>query len=151
MPKRETKNARAARELFERRSAAAKRGVQTRERNARAADAARERRAASARLGHERRSDKRDAARLIADAHAANERAIAVEILARRAVAEAREARKVAKAFDKLGDVPTYKQRTKNGFKKPKIDYMQDLADELDIDVSDLYDMYYGYPPKGKG
>lgn len=30
---------------------------------------------------------------------------------------------------------------------RPDADYMLDLADELDIDVSDLYDLYYGYVP----
>jgi hypothetical protein len=29
----------------------------------------------------------------------------------------------------------------------PDPDYMMDLADSLDVDVSDLYDMYYGYEP----
>jgi hypothetical protein len=29
----------------------------------------------------------------------------------------------------------------------PDPDYMQYLADIFDIDVSDLYDMYYGYNP----
>lgn len=32
-------------------------------------------------------------------------------------------------------------------FDRPDPDYMLDLADELDIDVSDLYDLYYGYTP----
>lgn len=27
----------------------------------------------------------------------------------------------------------------------PDPDYMEALADEFDIDISDLYDMYYGY------
>lgn len=30
---------------------------------------------------------------------------------------------------------------------RPDPDYMLDLADSLDLDVSDLYDMYYGYAP----
>lgn len=29
----------------------------------------------------------------------------------------------------------------------PDDDYMQELAEVLDIDVSDLYDLYYGYTP----
>lgn len=33
---------------------------------------------------------------------------------------------------------------------RPDDDYMLDLAEALDIDVSDLYDMYYGYGP-GEG
>lgn len=32
----------------------------------------------------------------------------------------------------------------------PDPDYMEALADDLDIDVSDLYDMYYGYGPGGE-
>ena len=28
---------------------------------------------------------------------------------------------------------------------RPDVDYMDALAEDLDIDVSDLYDMYYGY------
>lgn len=27
----------------------------------------------------------------------------------------------------------------------PDDDYMNELADDLDLDISDLYDMYYGY------
>lgn len=34
---------------------------------------------------------------------------------------------------------------------RPDADYMLDLADKIDIDVSDLYDMYYGYPPGSHG
>lgn len=36
-------------------------------------------------------------------------------------------------------------------FDRPDDDYMLELADYLDIDVSDLYDMYYGYPPGSHG
>lgn len=29
-------------------------------------------------------------------------------------------------------------------------DYLESLADEFDLDISDLYDMYYGYTPGGE-
>jgi hypothetical protein len=34
-----------------------------------------------------------------------------------------------------------------NDYGYPDDDYMNELADTLGIDVSDLYDMYYGYSP----
>ena len=34
---------------------------------------------------------------------------------------------------------------------RPDADYMLDLADVLDVDVSDLYDLYYGYAPGSHG
>lgn len=30
---------------------------------------------------------------------------------------------------------------------RPELDYMTELADQTDWDVSDLYDMFYGYTP----
>lgn len=38
-----------------------------------------------------------------------------------------------------------------NDYGRPDDDYMLELAETLDIDVSDLYDMYYGYPPGSHG
>lgn len=34
---------------------------------------------------------------------------------------------------------------------RPDIDYMTDLAEFFDVDVSDLYDLYYGYVPGSSG
>lgn len=34
-----------------------------------------------------------------------------------------------------------------NSYPQVDPDYMTDLAEAIDVDVSDLYDMYYGYAP----
>lgn len=52
--------------------------------------------------------------------------------------------------IDTLFDAPVIDQ-TDRGFDIPDPDYMEALADALDIDISDLYDMYYGYPPGSHG
>ena len=41
--------------------------------------------------------------------------------------------------------------KTKRGFDIPDPDYMLEYAEAVDINVSDLYDMYYGYEPGYRG
>jgi hypothetical protein len=45
-----------------------------------------------------------------------------------------------------LDDVPVVGE-TPGGYDIPDPDYMADLAEDLDLDISDLYDLYYGYTP----
>ncbi len=37
--------------------------------------------------------------------------------------------------------------RRRRAIETPDPDYMLELADDFDVDVSDLYDMFYGYAP----
>lgn len=48
-----------------------------------------------------------------------------------------------------LDDIPVVGE-TPGGYDMPDPDYMWDLAEDLDVDVSDLYDLYYGYAPGGE-
>lgn len=52
--------------------------------------------------------------------------------------------------IDDMFDAPVIGQ-TDRGFDIPDPDFMDALADAIDIDISDLYDMYYGYPPGSHG
>ncbi len=56
--------------------------------------------------------------------------------------------RKAAKAkssrFSRLKRAAGKVRRAAEG-ERPQPDYMQEIADQFDIDISDLYDMYYGY------
>ena len=44
-----------------------------------------------------------------------------------------------------LDTIEVFEEDGIDDFGKPDPDYMQELADQFDIDISDLYDMYYGY------
>jgi len=56
----------------------------------------------------------------------------------------------VHQQLEGVWDIPVV-DHTRRGYRVPDPDYMVDLADRLDIDVSHLYDMYYGYPPGSRG
>ena len=152
MGRRESAAARAAREATERRRvaallgharkrdreqalaakrhASALRGAETRRANRAREQALADKRRESALRGAETRRKNREAEQAVRDE-----------------AARLKETRRIARILDKLGEVPTVGQ-TKRGYDIPDPDYMRELADALDIDISDLYDMYY-YGPEG--